>query len=104
MFALFSSVTPASGQHFVERHRTALVDRVSNTGHILDKLLEKKLISQEVYNTNRGLSTTYDQMRDIIDLMVKVGTRGKDALYDILQMICPYLISELEKSGKRSES
>ncbi|KAM8746495.1 NACHT, LRR and PYD domains-containing protein 1b allele 3-like [Acanthopagrus schlegelii] len=91
----------ASGQHFVERHRTALVDRVRDTGHILDKLLERGLISQEVYNTIRGLSTTYDQMRNIIDCMVKVGTTGKDALYEILQRMKSMrpLISELEESG-----
>ncbi|KAM8747331.1 uncharacterized protein AB9X84_015386 [Acanthopagrus schlegelii] len=100
-YPLFSSVTTASGQHFVERHRTALIDRVSDTGHILDKLLEKKLISQEVCVTIRGLSTTYEQMMNIIDLMVKVGTTGKDALYEILRRMRSMrpLISELEESG-----
>uniref|UniRef100_A0A3Q3ILK8 Uncharacterized protein n=1 Tax=Monopterus albus TaxID=43700 RepID=A0A3Q3ILK8_MONAL len=40
------------GQHFVIRYRTALINRESETGAILDKLLEWGLICQERYGAN----------------------------------------------------
>ncbi|XP_044038950.1 sterile alpha motif domain-containing protein 9-like isoform X2 [Siniperca chuatsi] len=91
----------ASGQHFVDRHRTALINRVSDTGAILDKLKDKGLISNESYDAVRALKTTQDQMRDIFKCLNSAGTKGKDALKDILKRMKSMrpLINELEGSG-----
>ncbi|XP_030286413.1 NACHT, LRR and PYD domains-containing protein 1-like [Sparus aurata] len=90
----------ASGQHFVERHRTDLINRVKDTGHILDDLKKRRLISDEMYD-DLSEKSTHNQMRKIINLMTNVGTTGKDALYEILQGMKNMrpLISELEESG-----
>ena len=91
----------ASGQHFVDRHRTALIERVTDTSAILDKLKEKGFISDENYDNVRKLNSTWDQMRDIHRFVTAAGTRGKDAFYEILQKMrsMRLLISELEASG-----
>lgn len=91
----------ASGQHFVDRHRTALIDRVTDTSAILDKLKDKGLISDENYDAVRAVKGTREQMRDIHRFVTAAGTKGKDALYEILKKMRSMrpLISELEGSG-----
>ncbi|XP_038567266.1 uncharacterized protein LOC119897549 [Micropterus salmoides] len=87
------------GQHFVDRHRTALINRVSDTAAILDNLMEKGLISSENYEAVRAKQTTHDQMRDILKFLPTA--RGKDALYKILKEMrnMKALLDELEGSG-----
>lgn len=86
-------------QHFVVRHRTALINRVSDTGAVLDKLMDLDLISNETYNAVRALKTTEDQMREILRFMT--SAKAKDALYEILKKMKSMraLIGELEESG-----
>ncbi|XP_071315161.1 protein NLRC3-like isoform X2 [Trachinotus anak] len=95
------SIYNKQGQHFVDCHRTALIDRVKCTGAILDKLLERGLISKETYDDVRALKTTQDQMRDILNAVTAAGQEGKDIFYEILTGMTDlsYLISELEASG-----
>uniref|UniRef100_A0A3Q3J2E5 CARD domain-containing protein n=1 Tax=Monopterus albus TaxID=43700 RepID=A0A3Q3J2E5_MONAL len=87
-------------QHFVERYWTDLINRVSETGAILDKLLERGFISHERYGAVRSLTTPQDQMRDILTLVISAGEAAKDALYEILRGMkhLRLLISELEGS------
>ncbi|KAI3376233.1 hypothetical protein L3Q82_016741, partial [Scortum barcoo] len=86
-------------QHFVDRHQSALITRVSDTGFILDELLDRRLISAEKYDTVRALQTTEDQMRGILQGLT---SEGKDALYEILKKMRSMrpLISELEETEK----
>lgn len=66
-------------------YQTALINRVSDTGAILDKLLEWGFISHERYGAVRSLTTTQAQMRDILRLVISAGEAAKDALYEILR-------------------
>lgn len=88
----------SSGRHFVDLHRAALIGKVSDTGAILDELLDKGLISEERFDAVRALDTTQARMREIIK---SVSTNAaKDALYEILngmRALMP-LMSELEGS------
>ncbi|XP_061566143.1 sterile alpha motif domain-containing protein 9-like [Cololabis saira] len=43
-------------QHFVDVHRIALIDRVKDTKHILDKLLDMKIISSETNDDLRAIT------------------------------------------------
>ncbi len=101
MFTVLLSFMTASGQHFVDRHRTALVDRVSDTATILDKLMEKGLISQENYQAVRAEKTTQDRMREILRFVTSAGRKGKDDLFNILKGMRSMrpLLAELEGSG-----
>uniref|UniRef100_A0A4W6FA17 CARD domain-containing protein n=1 Tax=Lates calcarifer TaxID=8187 RepID=A0A4W6FA17_LATCA len=76
------------GQHFIDRHRTALIQRVNDTGPILDELMDWGLISSENYESVRALKTTQDQMRAIL----------KPVSAARMKHLRP-LISELEGSG-----
>ncbi|XP_042357555.1 interferon-induced, double-stranded RNA-activated protein kinase-like isoform X2 [Plectropomus leopardus] len=89
------------GQHFVDRFRTALINRVNDTEAILDELRDLELISNENYDAVRALKTTRDQMRDIHRIVTAAGTESKDAFYEILKRMKNMrpLISELEGSG-----
>ncbi|XP_049923692.1 NLR family CARD domain-containing protein 3-like isoform X3 [Epinephelus moara] len=90
----------ASGQHFVDRHRTVLIERVYETVAILDELLDRELISKASYDAVTALKTTRDQMRDIHRFVTAAGNKGKNALYEILKGMKSMrpLISELEGS------
>ncbi|CAK6984131.1 NACHT%2C LRR and PYD domains-containing protein 1b allele 2-like [Scomber scombrus] len=88
------------GQHFVDRHRTDLINRVTDTGTILDQLQDRRIISNENYDTVRALKTTQDQMREILRFLNSAGRAGKDALYEIMRGMkhLSFLIFELEGS------
>ncbi|XP_037615553.1 sterile alpha motif domain-containing protein 9-like isoform X2 [Sebastes umbrosus] len=85
------------GQHFVDRHRRALIDGVSDTGTIMDKLKDVWLTSNENYEIVRSLNNTQYQMCGILKCLTPTG---KDALYEILKGMrsTRSLIAELEKS------
>ncbi|XP_059210760.1 sterile alpha motif domain-containing protein 9-like [Centropristis striata] len=88
------------GEHFVDRYRTALINGVRDTGTILEKLKDQRMISNEDYEAVRALETTQDQMSGILQCLTSAGTRGKDALYDLLKRMKSMrpLIVELEES------
>ncbi|XP_041635726.1 NACHT, LRR and PYD domains-containing protein 1-like [Cheilinus undulatus] len=90
--------THEEDQHFVDRYRPALVQRVRKTGELLDKLLVKKWISQEQYDTVRALKTSQEQMREIFQVVTSAGKRGKDTLYEILEKAERNLIEDLKRS------
>ncbi|XP_078147683.1 NACHT, LRR and PYD domains-containing protein 1 homolog isoform X2 [Centroberyx gerrardi] len=88
-------------EHFVDRHRTALIDRVTNPAPILDRLKDRELISDESCDAARAKTTSQDQMRAIFKFLRSAGTKGKDALYEILKKKYKILISELEDLDRR---
>ncbi|KAK0139328.1 NACHT, LRR and PYD domains-containing protein 1 [Merluccius polli] len=56
-------------EHFVDRHRSSLIQRISSVAAILDQLLDQKVVSQEQYDTILAKATQQNQVRK---------TRGKD--------------------------
>ncbi|KAK5614058.1 hypothetical protein CRENBAI_011776 [Crenichthys baileyi] len=81
-------------EHFVDKHRDELIQRVSNIGPILDGLLQQKVLQQEAYNRITSLQTSESQMREIFCCL-----RASDACKDIFQRLLeekePFLISDL---------
>ncbi|XP_042368628.1 sterile alpha motif domain-containing protein 9-like [Plectropomus leopardus] len=94
------------GQHFVDRHRTDLIKRVSDTGAILDRLKDRGFISNKNQEAVRALKTTQEQMELILRCLTSASMRGKDALYEILKRMRSMraLINELEESEKGNKS
>ncbi|XP_068584477.1 sterile alpha motif domain-containing protein 9-like isoform X2 [Cebidichthys violaceus] len=90
------------GQHFVDRHQTHLINRVSDTGAILEKLTDGGWILDENYEALISLNNTQDQMSAILQ---RLTSGGKDALYEILKRMKSMrpLINELEGSEQRNE-
>eukprot|EP00063_Salmo_salar_P019998 XP_013994833.1 PREDICTED: apoptosis-associated speck-like protein containing a CARD isoform X2 [Salmo salar] len=84
-------------KHFVDHHRTALIDRVSQVAPILDRLLERGVITVNAYSDVRAERTNQNGMRELLDVHLKAsGSKGKDVFLDILMEQEPYLISELK--------
>ncbi|XP_034057036.1 apoptosis-associated speck-like protein containing a CARD isoform X1 [Gymnodraco acuticeps] len=90
----------ADGEHFVDKHRTELINRVNCVADILDQLLEKKVITQSSYSEILVIPTTRQKMRELFSGPLNAaGPRGKDVFYRILEKEEQYLIEELK--GKK---
>ncbi|XP_041840442.1 uncharacterized protein LOC121639349 [Melanotaenia boesemani] len=85
-----------AGQHFVYRHWSALINRVSSTNSILDILLEKQMISQESYDTIRSRKPSQKQMRGILKVVTAGGRQ--DDFVEILRRVERSLMAELDAS------
>ncbi|CAB1333462.1 unnamed protein product [Coregonus sp. 'balchen'] len=84
-------------KHFVDHHRTALIDRVTQVEPILDRLLEKEIITANAYSDVRAEKTNQKRMRELFDGPLKAcGTKGKDIFLDILIALEPWLIIDLK--------
>ncbi|XP_034057037.1 apoptosis-associated speck-like protein containing a CARD isoform X2 [Gymnodraco acuticeps] len=87
-------------EHFVDKHRTELINRVNCVADILDQLLEKKVITQSSYSEILVIPTTRQKMRELFSGPLNAaGPRGKDVFYRILEKEEQYLIEELK--GKK---
>ncbi|KAK0140416.1 Apoptosis-associated speck-like protein containing a CARD [Merluccius polli] len=88
-------------EHFVDRHRSSLVQRISLVAAILDQLLDHKVVSQEQYDTILAKATRQDQVRELYSGPLRSsGTRGKDIFLCVLEELEPFLIEDLR--GKLS--
>ncbi|XP_045070913.1 apoptosis-associated speck-like protein containing a CARD [Coregonus clupeaformis] len=84
-------------QHFVDLHRTALINRVSQVEPILDRLLEKEIITANAYSDVRAEKTNQKKMRELFDGPLKgCGPKGKDIFLDILIDLERFLIIDLK--------
>uniref|UniRef100_A0A667X476 PYD and CARD domain containing n=1 Tax=Myripristis murdjan TaxID=586833 RepID=A0A667X476_9TELE len=95
------AVSSASAyKHFVDKHRTALIQRVSTVPSLLDELLGRGVIKQEGYNTIMAQATSQAMMRELYKGPLNAcGSSGKDIFYEILEELEPFLISDLKKLG-----
>ncbi|XP_035991410.1 uncharacterized protein LOC105924485 [Fundulus heteroclitus] len=89
-----AAAVKTEGEHFVDRHREELIQRVTNVGPILDGLLQKKVLQQEAYDKILPLWPTQSQMREIFSCL-RAGVENKDIFFFILQQKEHNLIKEL---------
>ncbi|KAL7393678.1 hypothetical protein ABVT39_014308 [Epinephelus coioides] len=86
----------AEGKHFVDKHRSQLIDRVCETASVLDALLESDVIQQGTYDEILAVPTHRDRMRKLYSgPLNSAGNVGKDILLNILKEKQKYLIDEL---------
>ncbi|XP_075175951.1 apoptosis-associated speck-like protein containing a CARD [Anomaloglossus baeobatrachus] len=85
-------------EHFVDRHRTQLIQRMSPVAPVLDDLLQKKLISQEQYDTVRSKTTHQEQMRELYQYVRSFGNEDKNKLLQSLKKHNGPLIKNLEET------
>lgn len=85
-----------SPEHFVDKYRCILIERVSNIAPILDDLLHKRVINQEVYERIRHFTTSQDKIRELYCTGLKGGKACKDAFFQSLEINELYLIDELK--------
>ncbi|KAM8734425.1 uncharacterized protein AB9X84_023226 isoform 2-T2 [Acanthopagrus schlegelii] len=85
-------------EHFVDKHQCDLIERVSNTGPILDNLLREGVIQQEDYDTIGTIPTTQERMRKLFSGPLKAGGQAaKDVFFRILEEKESYLVADLKR-------
>uniref|UniRef100_A0A3P9BTE5 Pyrin domain-containing protein n=1 Tax=Maylandia zebra TaxID=106582 RepID=A0A3P9BTE5_9CICH len=77
----FSSTKADQQNHFVDKHRVELIQRVSNIEPILDEI--------------RALQTSQEKMRELYSGPLKAGSASKDVFYQILQTHERLLLNDL---------
>ena len=80
----------------MDKHRVELIDKVSNIATIMDKLLDKKVLSDEIYAKIRAIPTSREKMRELYCGPLNAET-CKDDFYKILEKHEPHLIAELKR-------
>lgn len=86
------------GQHFIDKHRISLIERISTVDPILDRLLVKRVITQENYSDIRSLTTSYKKMRELFEIgSIRSSLKGKDCLYEALMESEPFVMDELRE-------
>ncbi|MGH0184342.1 UNVERIFIED_CONTAM: hypothetical protein FKN15_014580 [Acipenser sinensis] len=86
----------ASGVHFVDEHREALIQRVVAVPSILDSLLQKKMLLSEQYYKILVEKVPSVQMRELYMVATAWGKKEKDAFLEILKAQQPHLIRDLQ--------
>ncbi|KAM6935595.1 uncharacterized protein PEZ65_005936 [Lycodopsis pacificus] len=95
----YQSTAHSQGEHFVDKHRAVLIDRVSNIASILDELLNKKVITQEAYDEILAIPTNREKMRKLYSGPLNAaGYEGKEVFYKLLVENHRRLIAELKNS------
>ncbi|KAF6720662.1 Apoptosis-associated speck-like protein containing a CARD [Oryzias melastigma] len=84
-----------SEQHFVDKHFSELIDRVTCVEPILDLLLQKEVLQHEAYNSIRSMPTPQAKMRELL-IHLRASPAHKDIFYDILKKQQKHLVEDLE--------
>lgn len=82
---------------FVDRHRTALINRVTSVDAILDALYGKVLKDEE-YQKVRAERTNANKMRMLFSMTPSWSPSCKEQLFYALQETHPHLVADLERS------
>ncbi|KAM8734560.1 uncharacterized protein AB9X84_023336 [Acanthopagrus schlegelii] len=99
------SDSTCTGEHFVDKHQSELIKRVSDVEPILDELLCRNIIQQESYDEIKTLPTAEEKMRELISGPLKsIGVLGKDIFYEILIENQPLLIQDLKRMEAEVET
>ncbi|XP_037128895.1 apoptosis-associated speck-like protein containing a CARD isoform X2 [Syngnathus acus] len=91
--------TCSSEEHFVDKHRTELIERVTNIPPILNLLLKKKVIQDPVYEEICDTKGNPEKMTKIYRQALKSGICAKDIFFEILKDKEPLLVEDLEKKA-----
>ncbi|NP_001086388.1 PYD and CARD domain containing L homeolog [Xenopus laevis] len=92
-------VTPTVGQSFVDKHRAALITRMSHIDPVLDNLLDNKILTDEQYDTVRSNRTSQEKMRQLYDYVRSWGRDEKERFYQYLLKHNKPLIKDLEMNS-----
>uniref|UniRef100_A0A670JHX2 CARD domain-containing protein n=1 Tax=Podarcis muralis TaxID=64176 RepID=A0A670JHX2_PODMU len=83
-------------QHFIERHREALIQRTATVEGILDVLLRDDVLDDEQYQKISAKSTSQEKMRELFRLLPSWNQACKDKLYEALKIKNKFLVADLE--------
>ncbi|XP_070267763.1 apoptosis-associated speck-like protein containing a CARD [Myotis yumanensis] len=90
-------VPAISAPHFVDRHREALIQRVTDVNGVLDALYGS-ILREEQYQAVRAEATNADKMRKLFSFAPAWNLACKDRFLQALRVTQPYLVDDLERS------
>ncbi|XP_073403325.1 apoptosis-associated speck-like protein containing a CARD [Dendrobates tinctorius] len=86
-------------EHFVDRHRAALIGRVVLVDPILDDLRQRRLLTGEHYDTVRSKTTSQEKMRELYRHVDSWGSnKDKDCFLESLKKNNLPLVRDLERN------
>ncbi|XP_042638166.1 apoptosis-associated speck-like protein containing a CARD [Orycteropus afer afer] len=85
------------GLHFVDRHRAALITRVTDVAGVLDALYGL-VLNEEQYQAVQAESTNALKMRKLFSFTPAWNQACKDLFLQALRDTQPYLVADLEQS------
>ncbi|CAL8261818.1 unnamed protein product [Boreogadus saida] len=87
-------------EHFVDQHRSSLIQGIRRFPPIMDKLLELGVLTQEEYEAIMAIPNPHEQARHLYNgALTSSGTRGnKDIFLSVLEEIEPFLLEDLRSS------
>lgn len=85
-----------ANNHFVDKHREALISRVTLVDPILDYLMTKNVLNNEQYDNIRSKPTTQEKMRELYKYIRGIGDSAKDKFYDALENHNYFLMQDLK--------
>lgn len=92
---------PAQGtartEHFVDRHRQALIGRVTEVDGVLDALYGR-VLTEGQYQAVRAETTNQNKMRKLFSFAPAWDLTCKNLLLEALRETQPYLVTDLEQS------
>ncbi|NXN38727.1 CARD8 protein, partial [Rhinoptilus africanus] len=88
--------TTVPGAAFLKKHKTALCLRMSQLSTILLHLRDANVINSDEEEEVQSQNTSKKMNRVLLELVKKKGLEAQDQLYQILQVVNPYLIEDLE--------
>eukprot|EP00062_Callorhinchus_milii_P012627 gi/632959976/ref/XP_007895926.1/ PREDICTED: apoptosis-associated speck-like protein containing a CARD [Callorhinchus milii] len=83
-------------QHFVVRHRTALIKRISDIKSLLDDLRHESVINDNEYQRIRGENIRNEQITHTVDYTINKGKNAMDIFYESLSKNDPHLVEDLQ--------
>lgn len=93
-----SSAPNTQEEHFVDKHRKALIANCALVAPILDGLFSEDLLTQEQYDSIRAEKYSQEKMRKLYEYIKGWPVSGKQTLYNILKEENGPLIKNLEQS------
>ncbi|XP_041843917.1 apoptosis-associated speck-like protein containing a CARD isoform X1 [Melanotaenia boesemani] len=94
---------PPPERHFVDTHRTALIQDLSLVDPILDVLRGEGVINPEMYSNIRAERTPQNKMRKLFEYLDAMGEEGKDVFLSALKDQQPFLYNKLCSSAQVSK-
>ncbi|CAL8261814.1 unnamed protein product [Boreogadus saida] len=95
-----SLLDPRPVEHFVDQHRSSLIQGIRRFPPIMDKLLELGVLTQEEYEAIMVIPNPHEQARHLYNgALTSSGTRGnKDIFLSVLEELEDFLIQDLRRS------
>ncbi|KAL2076787.1 hypothetical protein ACEWY4_027607 [Coilia grayii] len=89
------------GEHFVDKHREALIKRVDAVDSVLDHLRTHGVLSDELREDVKSQNGRQARVRYLLDLgNIRHSLRGKDLLCGILEETESFMMEELKEQDK----